>query len=392
MSGGYIKSSGGGGGLTKYDATVGSTGANYTDIQAAITGVGGTDIKLLLITDVTENSDITIPASADLLLDLSSYKLTMGAYHFLYTSDADVMVIGNGDDSGAKIDWSPTSGSQKLFNAVATGASTLTMNNLRLDFNSTYDYITLSGAQERLSNIYFELPNSIGGINAGVDHCKYSNITLAGGGSDSERAFESGGGGTVFSNIIIKGTFKTAGRLFTTNTYSPLSNVIIDTPTDTYCQVYDNLANISAIGIGSLDIYIRENGVNLTNIKSNGGKLDTYAYDNVNIVNSYFDTMDLTDASATNNKFTNVRVANSVTIGGDRHKFTNCDLLGGVSVSSGADDNGFSNCQFGADAGGGSNTLTIVSGSNRTRVVGCMSDASISDSGTNTELSANTVY
>ena len=47
---------------------------------------------------------------------------------------------------------------------------------------------------------------------------------------------------------------------------------------------------------------------------------------------------------------------------------------------------------FGADAGGGALTITVVAGSNRTRIVGCMTDAAISDAGTGTVTSANTVY
>lgn len=42
---------------------------------------------------------------------------------------------------------------------------------------------------------------------------------------------------------------------------------------------------------------------------------------------------------------TNSQITGAITIGGDMCKFSNCQL-GAVTVNSGADDNGFSNCEL----------------------------------------------
>lgn len=71
-------------------------------------------------------------------------------------------------------------------------------------------------------------------------------------------------------------------------------------------------------------------------------------------------------------------------------QITNCAITGAVSVAS--DGCIISNSRVGAIAGGGSNTITFVSGADNNICIGCRTDAAISDSGTGNVLTSNVVY
>jgi len=391
-----VSGGGGGGGATGYDATVGSTG-DYADIQAAITGVGGTDIKLLLLEDITEDSDIAVPSGANLVIDLSSYTLTMADYQFTYTGAANVSVFGNGRASGAEIDWTPTAG-QDLFINASYVASVTEIKDLKLDNNATAANAAVSGAIEKVNNITFELPNLADcGFKPAADGSIYDNIEFIGGGSACKNIINPTlSKEFIVSNILLTGTFQTGADVMVLYGDVVASNILYTGSASIRFalrsgEIVMNNFNSNA---GAVEIYF--NGLDdssLSNFYLKGGTLDIGSGEGLNITNGHgIATLDMTDTGASNCNFTNLTVTNNPSIRGDGHKFTNVNFLGGATAYAGVSDSGFVNCQFGADAGGGSNTLTIQSGANRTRVGFCMTDAAISDSGTDTEAFGNTIY
>jgi len=391
-----------GGGASKYDASVGSTGADYTDIQAAITGVGGTDIKLLLITDVTEDSDIAIPSGANLFIDLSNYTLTMGANQFTYTGAANVSITGNGVDSGAELDYTLTVSGEQLFENSSYSTSVVEISNIVVDNNSTGGNNWISDSIERIMNIRIECANlDLANIRATEDNSFYDNIHFVGGGTGCKRVFSSSNNkAIVASNFTFSGTFvaSASGGIVDLGDGTTATNWCFSHDTAAGLLQIDNaiMSNISVTGSQNLDIKVdgNANRLNFNNLYLLGGYLDLdSSIFNGNFSNIYSTgLLDMSNSSIDRNAFTNCEFGNALVVAGDGNKFTNCKFTGGATINSGADDNGFSNCQFGADDGAGSNTITVNSGSNRTRIVGCMTDAAISDSGTGTVTSANTVY
>jgi len=386
-----------GGGSSEYDATVGSSGANYTDIQAAITGVGGTDIKLLLITDVTEDSNITIPSGANILINVSSFNLDVGNYQFIYAGNGNTHIKGNGAEMGSKLTYAHTSLYVELFES--SSSDMVQINDLTIDNNSTANGADLSaGGLVKIENVIFELPNN---ENCGVvltgEYSYLNNVEFVGGGTSCAECCVLNSN-AVGNNLFFSGTFIPTGGFdkFLNVSNAICSNIFIDLSTNKSCIIVNSssiLSNIKSIGSYDCDLLLRGLYIKISNANLGSGDIDTENDSEITLQNIITTgSLDLSDGNSDDVFVTNCRISGALTIGGDRHKFSNSYFLGGASVSSGADNNGFVNCQFGPDAGGGSLTLTVDSGSNNTRIVGCMTDAAISDAGTGTVTSANVIY
>lgn len=384
------------GGASKYDATVGSSGADYTDINAAITGVGGTDIKLLLITDITEDSDIAIPSGANLLIDLSSYTLTMGTNQFTYVGNANVCVVGNGPESGAEIDYTYTT-SVLLFANGSYTSSIVEITGITVDNNSSAATTNIAAGILRIDNSTIEAANTQrSGANFDVDGGYIINSTVTGGGTSCYEAVRVGTLIQAFvNNVYFDGTFSSSANNFALdhNGSGNMSNINFNHSTNT-CEmrIRTNASNIFNSSAQNLNLAFGASGGKLMNANLGGGICEASGRSNLCITNLTADTLDMDQTGDSECLITGCRITSAVTINGDRNKISNSDFLGGATVSSGANDNGFVNCQFGADLGSGALTLTIDSGSNRTRVLGCMTDAAISDSGTGTTTAGNVVY
>jgi len=78
------------------------------------------------------------------------------------------------------------------------------------------------------------------------------------------------------------------------------------------------------------------------------------------------------------------------TVTGHHSYINNVITTTGMSILS--DSCTISNCRAGADAGGGAVTITLASGADNNIVIGCRTDAAISDSGTGNVLTSNMVY
>src|SRR3990167_5169972 len=177
----------------------------------------------------------------------------------------------------------------------------------------------------------------------------------------------------------------------------PLDGFFIDHAGDTSYTLAGNLlaGNISLNGNGAMTTTVLtiNASVKLSNVDLTGpgSGTRTISIDGSDVCLSNFLTGVLTlSTSRSDLKMTNGEVTSACTINGDRYCFTNVKFIGGATVPTGQDNNGFINCQFGADAGGGALTLTIDAGANNTRVLGSMSDAAISDAGTGTVTLGNT--
>jgi hypothetical protein len=88
----------------------------------------------------------------------------------------------------------------------------------------------------------------------------------------------------------------------------------------------------------------------------------------------------------------NINSVGSLTVpsGAIENFISNCVFNAGVTI--GGNNNTLSSCKAGADGGAGANTITISSGANDCVIIGCKTDAAISDSGTGTILTSNSVY
>jgi len=175
---------------------------------------------------------------------------------------------------------------------------------------------------------------------------------------------------------VIDGLIVDAGSPATSITYHHLCNARSESPSlFTLTAIADNAILENVWGFDAL---------------VDGGGFDFLVLDNV-------DTGTKTPSGSINwtgdgARFSNCRINDDWTMAGDRNVFTGCHLGGDFTVSSGANDNAWIGSQIGIDAGGGSTTITVQSGSNRSRIVGCALDAAISDSGTDTVTIGNTLY
>lgn len=379
-------------GASMFDATVGS-GGDYADIQAAITGVGGTNINLLLVSNVTEDSDVAVPASGNLYIYLDKYILDMGDWEFTYSAAADVYIKGNGPTSGSELTWA-ASGTAPLFNNGAYNDGWVDIQDCLIDNNSTSNSADLADEKIYLRSVRFELPNFIGtGVTAN-NYVELNGVEFVGAGSYGAIA------GTQMiqaNDIVFSGTWSTSlGENINTASGVQQNWNNIDyrgTTNNARFALRGNVNNLTRSGSASLYVVTATTGGNFTNILLQNGDTIDVLNNEGRYLNVMVGTLDLSDTAALNNDFTNVRSElTSITIGGDDNRFTNCVFSQNVTVASTADDCGFVNCQIGADNGGGSNTLTISASATGTRVIGCMTDAAISDSGTGTVLLGNTVY
>ena len=418
-----------GAGDQAFDASVGTAcGGTYATVKAA---VDDNKKRILVLCDTTETANIDPPlATTDLLINIvPTATWNLATFIVTNTNPLDLTLQG-----GGTLTYAYTVTNTRPFSLFDT--DTLKINDLIIDNNSTVDNTPLSFGLEHISNVRFLLPNQgRGGITTNGDIAdlfasSYHDIEFVGGGTSCTSAFLSADSeaGANITNISFLGTFKPA-------TSPPTGNFNTE-----YVAVFRgvNITNIFFDYIGSSSFYFETSNVNnlfygdqslitgvlldlsfsnaLSNFNGNDGITVSFFLDGFNQINNVslrgtaiFDLdnsdqnllsnilvgtgfIDMTDASCSENQLINCRMSAASSIGGDNNKFTNCEFVGGATVVSGANDNGFSNCQFGADAGSGVLTITVDAGSNRTRIVGCMTDAAISDAGTGTTTAGNAVY
>lgn len=386
-----------------YDAYVG-TGQEFTELNVAITagrkniGIKSNTTETTSSSVVGSGSPIRVDWLGDYTVDLGDQQINTGGNN-LYLRGLASRFLGGASNS---ITTAKTTG-----NVFVVISNTLYLEGLFVFAfsNAAGTKIMGNNSNVHVKDCFFHFPNqadcgfeSIGSMT--FENCRFRGSGTSTSGIIKDPDFSGSPTGALnINNCFLEGTgwSTTLPVINCTNratNKSRIRNLVVNN-VGTQPVILDAPAlmeNISSEDGQNININVKNDNTILNNLDLSAGTLDladnsACVVDNVNCA-----TLDMTDAGCDNTKLSNSRITNAVTIAGSRAKADNTTFLGGATVQSGADDNGFVNSQFGADGGGGALTLTIDSGSNRTRAAGCMTDAAISDSGTGTVTSANTVY
>ena len=378
------------------------TGGQFTDVQAMI---DAGETKGILISDVTEDSDIAVPA-AGLHLHLNDFTLTLGTNQFTFAGAFDLTVEGNNPNL-SEIDYTAIAGGADCILADTVG-SVVRLSNFKYDNNSAVNNAPLCErtAVQFLNNLIFEIEDSTNtnGIEFTTVGSVANGITITGGGAACSDVIVNNSSAPI-SNVVLQGTFNTGAD--TISNQGMLSNISGNTAFRISMeQIGAALTNFKTSS-GAVSVNVASPNCNISNGFITSGSL-TITTNQTKVSNCLITTLDITSGVADFNEFTNCEIGFAVTVAGDRNHFSNCSFNFGITVSSGAIDNGFSNCDIlgavsisdrtkmvgckvGADAGGGSNTITVAAGTG-TQLGLCSTDAVIIDSGVDTIQMGNNVY
>jgi len=352
---------GGGTGVGLFESTVGASGADYSTLGAAITA-GKT--RVLIIDDTTETGDITMPANLIVVgYGRESVNINMSTYKFLDNSGAnDNFIFKN-----LKITYAYTSAGN-LFSENLDG---LHLEDVHIDSNSTatdcWALRYTTSHKVTILNCILDTPNldDSGFFINSNSLCFLDGLVVNGGGSSNTDAVRLSGNCT---NITFVGTFSTSGvaATFTGGSFS---------------NIYSN--SVIEINIGTV--------ANATGFLLGNSGSEINILSNSHLSNFYCGK--LTMSSASNSTVTggeSVNTSTAVAIGGTNNTIGNIKAISGFSIT--GDNNTLTGCRAGADAGGGSNTITVGAAADNTIIVGCRTDAAISDSGIGTTTAGNVVY
>ena len=383
-----------------YDAIV---GIDYPTLGEAV--LNG-KVKILIKKNTTETGNIAVP-SGGLYFEIDKgITLNMGAYQFTYAQAADVVIRGSGTLQYAY------SSANNLFNIGLYTTSVLDAQNIIIDNNSTIDgcYINNSDAIMKFKNVRIELPNKeTPSFNGGNERNVWDTCEFVGGGSLCSQAFLATKG--IINNLFISGTYKTSLGAFTINLNIIATNVYVNTVDSLDFQA-GSLCNLFAIGSTNVNLDASDSKSMLMNCYLKGGTLKAgTGQSNCQFTNIRTTGLCSTTSTSNKNTFLNCEMAgisdagndnsfcNIVTVTaatsnpftGNRTKVCNSDFINN-SVTIAGNDNTFSGCKVGADAGGGTNTITINAGANRTIIGDTRTDAAIVDNGTASSFNNNVVY
>ncbi len=379
---------------THFETTIGATGAQYTTLKAAI-DAGHTHI--LAVDDTTETASIAVPSGGFFLHIPRDIEVAMGNYSFTYTAAADVTYFGEGT-----LSWQHATNDNQLHENESYPASLTTVWGLHLVNSSGANSTFFSSANERIIDVTLTVgTGNIGGIEV-ADGCHgfYSNVEIIGVAGATIPLTTTGTGTMQASGIKFSGVWSTDATLLGISqfSYATLTNIYVDTVTTVKLQLRGEveLANLfSASGICNLTLIAGGSGAwdqTITNINLNGGAIDVEDADRISITNGQgIASIDMTDTGCTNLLLENLRITSAITLNGDRCRFNNCDLLGGITVGSTAAHTTISACQVGPDTSDSSTTITDNSTGSNTIIVACRTCASIAGTGTPV-ASANVVY
>lgn len=378
----------GGGGISRFDASVGAFGADFTTLKGAL-DAGRWSIY---VTDnTTETANIPTPIGGFSLFIPDGLSIGMGAYKFTFTSTEYIYIRSNG---GGIISYSYGSTAQ-LFQCEAYPYSTQYIEKVYFDNTSTAAFCYVSRGIQKFRDVIFTLPNiNNAGINVVTSGSSFDGIQFYGGGPLCYKAFTSNSGlDFTVSNMKFTGTFK-----------SDINAMVVD------CQSLDAVYN--NIIFETNDIFVILSGIwSLVNVKSGvigiimptNSKLShaRLGASTIDIGSNYRLTLmdvtttglvDMTDSGSYRNKFIGCKFSTALSLSSAYNKFIGCDFYGGVLVNSGGNNNVFQGNRIGADNGSGSLTLTFASGANNNVAIGNQSDVAIVDSGTGNEVAYNAVY
>lgn len=402
-------------------AIVGTGG--YATVGAAVTAG---EINILVKSNVTELADITLAADTYILIG-NGVNLNMDVFQFLGTGT----IIFDTTNAGT-ITYAFTT-SKTLVSGLNTKAR-----NIIIDNNSTIGstQFAASGDGQNYQNVSLLLPNFVSaGITITSPNPIVKGLFIQGGGAACTNGLVATA--AIVEGVILTGTWNTTTGNYAVqllgntvasdfiNSGTTTANISLSTSEldglrivtggiGTRIELNGSNCSIQSADIGTSDLdfngqvtamidHVRSTGniVGLTSAADGNFMSDcsftgtgaiTIAGSNNRFVNTRLSGAITTSATGTSNQFSNCLLTSTVTTtaAGIFNQFDNCMITG--SVTTAGDDCSFSNCRVGAEGGGGATTITISAGADRTRVTGTATDDTISDAGTASALSNNTIY
>jgi hypothetical protein len=194
------------GGASEYDATVGASG-DYADVNAAI---AAGKVNVLIIEDVTEDSDVTILAEDTAITLANNVTWTVNAYDIDMGAFTRIAIWGRSRDNSIIVRNNTADGDDFIKGGLG---DSLTGGNFKYDNSASTQGGYFNGAQMvvHLENTWFLTPNTGGGGLELNGPANVNNIRITGGGTSSgQNVFVVKSGG-VMTNVYIDGTW--AGRV-----------------------------------------------------------------------------------------------------------------------------------------------------------------------------------
>ena len=337
-------------GQQTYDAIVDSAGGgDYTTLGAAITA-GAVTILLKGLT--TETGDITLPnyclihgADGNEWIVMGTNTLTLGVNNVLSN-----FFIRSTRVTGHQIivgDSCRFEGMRFQNNSATNPASA---QGVISDNNVAATRVMFNNCQMQVQNNTTDIPNMIGIyiLNSGSNGWEINNMSFAGQGPTYNCGLVNcATDGLLMNNIFVKNIGQVSASSFTVSGNGcTFTNFHIDSTNVFDITISGDRNSLSNWRTEHIDIDVLVDGLynNLTNISCEGQLI--------------------IGAAANLNMCSNSQFSQGISVAGDNNTIT------GVRA--------------GEDAGGGVITITTAAGADNTNITGCMVDATISDSGTNT--------
>jgi len=401
--------------------TIGSAGADYLDVQAMLDGGFNQGI---LITDVTEDSDVVVP-STGLFIQLAQFNLDMAANKFTFAGAYSLNVEGYSADL-SRLTFAQTVTNNDLISGNATAR--ISFRNMTIDNDSTQTackVIENSNGIPFVENVRVECPNQFQcGFYTTDIEAVFNNVEFVTGGSSTSGCIEMIDGHAT--NLTFTGTFSNSSLpvfLIGGSQGATLKGLIAS---GNMAITVQGAASVSDIQFaGALTPILKLSG-DISNSDFAAGVLNNNAGDGkFSNVSCSIASMSATNAKT---KFSGCELSGAAQMKGDNMMFSSCAFTGNVTTTSDCDASSFTGCHFagtltvnsgsvrnmfanntilgavtlndqtimtgnvvGANAGGGAATITIAAGTDSV-ITNNLVDADISDSGTTTELSGNRTY
>ena len=379
------------------------TGGDYATVKDA---TDASETYMELISDVTEESAITLPAEHVFLRipPAITWDCETNNTKIAITSDSTTFhITGEGT-----ITWAAALTGDSFVSAVGFPDAVFKMSHIDFANNSIVNDCTLAEeAFTILDIVRASVPNQDTCLldleNSG---CVVNGLVISGNGSSCSNLIKHSGSFGSFENVFFFGTYSTTTNIMNVDSDSSIyDRVYIITgsgpfkidATGSFKNIFDVLDVGVQIATNDLDFTVVENFNSPTNGILNINRQFIIIQNVIvnQITTSNANALKMINATATLPVTLNANRAvldkcefNDVfNVNGERNKITNCNLLDNVNVSATSSSTRFQLCRMGNP--GGSETVTIASGANNTSITSCdITDLSnIVDNGTNTSLS-----
>jgi hypothetical protein len=379
----------GGAGISIFDATVGA-GGNYPTVGGAGGAIAAGKKRLRVVGNITETEDVIFPAGDFLVYIPYEFTWNMGVWSWESAGACHLTLMGerSQQETGSKIAWAHV-GSPLIHVTDFAANSSITADGITWDNTSPNNGsgITSNAIGQRINwyinNCLFNIPNKIScGLRIFSTDTKASflnnSVFVGAGGNANNVLMTDGNAQFSSSNIVFRGTFAPASTIvmnaaFTTMIDDWSFNLAANAEliiTANNCSIH----GLKVINAGALALNWSGDRGYLVDTWLNGG-IFTPSGDDFMLTQMFAGSF--VPSGTGRQHYTDMDVTNAATISISKGKFSGCGFLGGATCPNGALDNGFTNTQFGPNAGGSGLTLNIIAGALRTRVSNCLSDVAI---------------